>query len=222
MLEHHLQKSIVYSLAFSNGSRFSELKPDDLENKLFDYHLKAVVSGGYVEKGEDGLYRLTTEGRRLGIRAFQKQQETADRAESILFLVIRNKPSGDWLMYRRSIHPLLGKVGFMHAVPKLDLSLSEAANIECLAKTGLKCDFHALGSGYFKTYEGQNLESYVNFTLMVSETAQGELIQNHERAEYFWVSDPDFGAPEMIPNMKVLSDAYSNGKPFFIEQSFHY
>ena len=46
MLDHHIQRQIVYQLAFVDSLRFGELKPDDLDNKLFTYHLKKVVSAG--------------------------------------------------------------------------------------------------------------------------------------------------------------------------------
>lgn len=224
MLEHHIQKAIVYKLAFSDGLRFSELKPDDIENKLFDYHLKLVIRDGIVEKSDDGLYVLTATGRRLGIRTLEKQLTLADRAQSILFLIIRQTPDPDspYLFYKRLIHPLKDKVGFMHAGPTAGKSIEQVAQEECLAKTGLTCSFKPLGSGYFTTYADESLEGYVNFTLLVSDSAEGELTQNHENAEYFWQSQPDFSSPDMIPNMSTLAELYQDGKTFFIEKTFNY
>jgi hypothetical protein len=46
MLDHHIQKSIVYDLAFAESLRFSDLKPPELENKAFTYHLKKVMKAG--------------------------------------------------------------------------------------------------------------------------------------------------------------------------------
>lgn len=222
MLEHHIQKSIVYRLAFTPELRFSELKPDGLENKLFDYHLKIVIRDGYVEKSEDGRYKLTGEGRRLGVRAFEKQLGMADKAESVLFLVIKQNPNGPWLLYKRLTHPMLGKVGFMHAMPKLGQSITKSAHDQCLEKTGLSCKFTALGSGYFTTYDGELLESYVNFTLMAADTAEGELVQQDVNAEYFWSENPDFGSADMIPNMTTLAELLQGGQPFFVEKTFNY
>ena len=72
MLDHHIQKSIVYDLAFAESLRFSDLKPDDMENKAFTYHLKKVMKSGLVEKLEDGHYSLTMKGRRVGKGAFKQ------------------------------------------------------------------------------------------------------------------------------------------------------
>ncbi len=224
MLEHHIQKAIVYKLAFSSDLRFSELQPEELENKLFDYHLKIVVRDGYVEKNEDGLYRLTPKGRRVGVRAFEKQLALADRAEPVLILVVRQDPSSDspYLLYRRSIHPMLGKVGFMHAIPVVGESIAESATKQCLEKTGLTCEFKIMGSGYFTTYESDVLESFINFTLLVSDHAEGELKADDSAAEYFWQTNPDFSSKDMIPNMETLAKHYLAGKPFTIEQTFRY
>jgi len=222
VLQHHIQKSIVYKLAFSNGLRFSELKPDDLENKLFDYHLKIVIRDGYVEKTEDGLYKLTAEGRRIGKRASEKQLTIADRAESILLLIVRKQLEGDWLLYKRATHPLIGKVGFIHANPVVGQSVTEIAHDQCLERTGLDCTFKPLGSGYITTYDKETLESYINFTLLVADSAKGELQQNDENAEYFWQSEPDFSDPDMIPTTAYLADLYSKGDIFFTEKTLRY
>lgn len=221
MLDHHLQRGIVYRLALEDSLRFSDLKPDTVENKLFTYHLKKVLAAGYVSKSEDGLYHLTAEGRRLGIRVLSDPQRLADRAHSVLFLVIRRKVDRAWLLYKRKTQPLIDKVGFMHATPSATESVADTAAKLCKERTGLSCRFTALGGGYFRTMRGDELESFTHFTLLVCEDAVGELQQgNEEYAEYFWQAEPDFSSAQMLPNMPALVEAYQTGVPFFIEQNF--
>jgi hypothetical protein len=220
MLDHHLQRSIVYRLALSHEVRFSDLKPDTIENKLFTYHLKKVVAAGLVKKDDDGLYSLTPEGRRLGIRVLDKQQVLVDRADSVLFMVVRRKSDGAWLLYKRNVHPLIDKVGFMHATPTSRVDCPTEAKNTCLAATGLTGNFTALGGGYFRVYEGENLESFTNFTLLVCEDATGELQQNDEYADYFWETEPNFAAENMLPDSTILAELYQAGKPFFVEKTF--
>jgi hypothetical protein len=221
MLDHHLQRAIVYRLALAHGLRFSELKPDTIENKLFTYHLKKVVSAGYVAKTNDGLYELTPEGRRLGIRVYDKQQALIDRADSVLFLVILRKSDGAWLLYKRKVHPLIDRVGFMHCTPTAMEGSTVTAHKATKEITGLNCSFRALGGGYFRVYDGKNLESFTHFTLLVCEDAKGELVQNDDYASYYWEQQPDFADPAMIPNMPTLAKLYAGGRNFFIEQTFH-
>lgn len=221
MLDHYIQRNIVYRLAFApNGLRFSELKPDEIESKLFTYHLKKTVIAGFVVKREDGHYVLTPEGRRLGTKVFDKQLSVADRAESVLFLVIRRQKDNAWLLYRRTVHPLIDRVGFMHTAPRYDVDSVIAAQEACKAMTNLNCDFEALGSGYFRVFDGEKLESFTHFTLLVCNDAQGELLSNDEKAEYLWETSPDFEAASMLPNMSTLAALYKIGKPFFIEKTF--
>src|SRR6185312_1812671 len=100
MLDHHIQRTIVYKLSFMPSARFSDLKPDDIENKLFTYHLKKVISEGFVSKSEDGTYALTPVGRRLSTGVIKDYQALiVERPLSALFLVIRRKSDNAWLLY---------------------------------------------------------------------------------------------------------------------------
>ncbi len=218
MLEHHIQRAIVYRLALTPSLTFSALKPETIENKLFTYHLKKVVAAGLVEKNSSGEYALTSQGRLLGVHVLERTEAMADRAYSVLFLVIRRTQDRAWLLYRRGSHPLYGKVGFMHATPNAhETSLETAARV-CKERTGLSAEFTALGSGFFRVFEGENLESFTNFTLLVCEHATGELSGNDELADYFWTTELNHNNQELLPNMPTLIELYEVGTPFFVEK----
>lgn len=221
MLDHHIQRDLVYRLAFSEGLRFSELKPDEIENKLFTYHLKKAMAAGFVEKDEEGLYRLTPEGRRVGVGAFRSHHMSIDRAYSILLLVVRRKSDGAWLLTRRQTHPLFGRSGFMHVAPHANAEAPERARQECKDKTGLDGEFTVCGSGFFRYYDGDELESFTHFTLLKCDDVRGELSQNNELAEYFWDTEPDFEAEGMLPNMPMLKDMYQSQRLQFVEKTYH-
>lgn len=220
MLDHHIQRTIVYRLAFTDSLRFSDLKPDMIENKLFTYHLKKVTSAGLVSKLADGTYALTPEGRRLGVHILDKQLAVVDRADSVLFLAVRRQTDKAWLMYRRNTHPLFGRVGFMHAYPNALETTEQTATTICKERTGLQASFRVLGSGYFRVFQQDNLESFTHFTFLLSDDASGQLVQNDEFAEYFWADDPDFTDENMLPNMKTLGNLHKANKVFFIEKTF--
>lgn len=61
--DHHLQSRILEALHLHGVQSFSELKPDDVENSLFMYHMHKLISRGIVEKSIDG-FRLTPSGAR--------------------------------------------------------------------------------------------------------------------------------------------------------------
>lgn len=221
MLDHHIQRTIVYRLAFSPCLRFSDIKPDDIENKLFDYHLKKVVKAGFVKKNTDGQYQLTPTGRMAGQRALKNAQALIDQAYPILVLAIRRKSDKAWLLCRRKSHPLISKIGFMRSLPKAGVEAVDCAALACTEMTGIKASFRVLGSGFLTVYDKDDLESYTNFTFLVSDDATGELLQNDPLNEYFWVDDPDFTDDNMLPNTKMLGNLHKANKLFFVEKTFN-
>lgn len=218
MLDHHIQRAIVYRLAFLEHARFSDLKPGDIENKLFTYHLKKVVSAGLVEKDADGLYRLTAEGRRLGTHAYENDLAQLQKPVSVLFLLVRRSSDKAWLLYRRKSHPLRDRVGFMHAEPDADELITVTAQKTLRDKTGLDGDFTVAGSGFFRVYDDKALESFTHFTLLCCEHATGDLEPNDAQATYWWEENPDFTDEMMLPNMPLLVAAYERGDMFFIDE----
>lgn len=220
MLDHHIQRTIVYQLAFAPTMRFGELKPDDIDNKLFTYHLKKVIVAGYVTKNDTGLYMLTPEGRRIGVGALKSEHRLIDRAYSTLLLAIRRKDDGAWLLYRRNTHPMIGLAGFMHVQPIATMSSVEIARQECRDKTGLDGEFTVHSHGYFRVYDKGQLESFIHFTLLICDDIQGKLVQNSPLADYFWDTAPDFSASHMLPNMQTLHAMYSGPAGSFTEQTF--
>lgn len=218
MLDHHIQRAIVYKLALSSALRFSELQPAELENKLFTYHLKKVVAAGYVEKDQHGLYQLTPEGRRLGVHVLDNTQALIDRAYSVLFLAVRRADDGAWLLYRRKNHPLIHKVGFMHATPTAHETVLETAQKALQEKTGLTAVFKPCASGYFRVYADSELESFTHFTLLLAQDATGELSQSDALADYFWVSEIYDIQDDLLPNMRHLIEACSADEMVFIDE----
>lgn len=219
MLDHHIQKQIVYALAFADALRFSELKPDDLENKAFDYHLKKVIAAGYVTKTDDGLYTLTSEGKRVGKGALKQQKRLIDRAYSILLLAARRPEDDAWLLVRRKSQPLIDLKGLPGFQPTVDLPILQTVE-RAMADIGLAGTYNVHGHGYFRISRRGELESFTHFTLLTSNDIQGALRQNSSLVEYYWDTDPDFAAPDMLPNMQTLRKMLAAPAGCFAEQTF--
>lgn len=220
MLDHHIQKSIVYDLAFAETLRFSDLKPDDMENKAFTYHLKKVVTLGLVKKLENGSYTLTMKGRRVGKGALKKESRLLDRAYSILLLAVRNIDDDSWLLYKRQTQPLLGLTGFMQAQPVAETDARSTAEQTCFEQTGIKTEFTVQGHGYFRVYRAGELESFIHFTLLVGQNPTGQLLEIAESAGYFWQQTPNFESPDMLPNIQTLHKMCLAEPGQFVEATF--
>lgn len=220
MIHHHIQREIVTRLTTKDALRFSELQPDDLDNKMFDYHLKLLIRDKIVEKNKSGEYKLTAFGRKIGVSAGLNLSEWMERAHTTLFLIIRRK-DGQWLLYKRKSHPLIGRVGFMHARPNARENIVETAKKAVKQRTNLDADFAVRANGYFRVFDGDNLESFTHFSLLVSENTSGELKASDEYAEYGWYEKPNFSAKDMLPNMNDLGKLYADPSSTFIEKTYH-
>jgi hypothetical protein len=219
MLDHHMQKSIVYALAFAESLRFSELQPDDVDSKLFTYHLKKTVVAGLVAKRTDGTYALTPEGRRIG-KTVLKKDRFMDQAYSILLLAVRRSTDGAWLLYKRHTHPLIDLSGFMQAIPNAKESIITTAKLACYQKTGLSGDFRIVAGGYFRVFQAGELESFTHFTLLACDNIIGDLVSNDDFGEYYWQKDPDFSAPQMLPTAQALANLFNSPSVSFSEHDF--
>jgi ADP-ribose pyrophosphatase YjhB (NUDIX family) len=217
---HHIQKTIIDTLAVSDGRLFSQLKPEDIENKLFTYHLKQLLSDSWIEKNDTNQYRLTAFGRRRWHTKI-KEEERASRAFSVLYLVVRSE-TGEWLLYRRKTHPLKDKIAFVHATPEHTRTCFEAAEKQLFEKTGLRALFEWRGSGYFRTTHKNQLESYVHFDMLVAVSVSGDLTPNDDTAEYFWAKAIEIHSVDYMMHMPRLLELYNQKSAFFVDEKFSF
>lgn len=199
MLDHYIQREIVYRLAHENSLRFGELKPDELENKLFDYHLKKVIRAGLITKNEAAQYTLTPEGRRIGKGALSSPTRMIDRAYSLLLIALKND-RGEWLLYRRPNQPQLGLVGLPQVQPVAGENAVTTAETGLRNDTGVTASLVVHGHGYISILHGDKLESYVHFTLLTGSVSAADIEE-----PYFWQADPQFASQVMLPSMPELA-----------------
>lgn len=221
MLDHHIQKQILFRLAFEDSLAFSELKPDDLDNKLFTYHLHKVVGAGFVEKNNDGHYRLTAKGRRVGKGALHKDDRFIDRAYSLLILVVRNT-EGEWLFFERGTQPLLGYVGFMQAKPQSGTPVTLVAQRALKDNTNLEGDFSVAGQAYLTMNRDGQMESYIHATILVCTNAHGVLNIQDTHGDYsFYKQLPTSNNDiRLIPSVPIIADI-ATSELNFAEASFN-
>lgn len=62
-IDHHLQAKVLSHLVSNGESSFSALKPDDVENSLFMYHVRKLITRGIIAKTDSG-YILSPDGAR--------------------------------------------------------------------------------------------------------------------------------------------------------------
>lgn len=137
---HFLQIQILSSLLFKVESTYSDLKPKEIQNNLFNFHLKSVQKDKLVEKNKNGLYELTAQGKEIANRYEEETSRVKRQGKlSVIFCPVRNISSKDpeILIYTRKKHPFYGSQGSPSGKISYGEKVSEAARRELLEETGL-------------------------------------------------------------------------------------
>src|SRR5436190_10158647 len=109
---HSIQLQILKKMLFTNGSRYSDLKPKkSMENNQFDFHLDQLTKAGYVKKS-DKDYSLTSLGKEYANRMdTDKVLVTPQSKVSVILCPLKN--DNEYLIYTRLKQPFYGCQGFM-------------------------------------------------------------------------------------------------------------
>ena len=218
MITHHIQKHIIATLVEHKSARYADIKPAQIEGNVFTYHLKYLLSQKLIQKNLHGRYELTDTGKLLGINASVRQKDVLRQAHAILLLGVCEGSS--WLLRKRLVQPLYGKVGFIHGEPRPEERITDAARRILQSRTGLTGDATVKGAGFVGICEGEKLVTYVNFTYVSMTHIQGDLIAQDKHGENAWYQNPDFAAPIIIPSMSDIVSAAKGGDTFFIDTKY--
>lgn len=134
-IQHHIQRDIVRKLLLVPSARFSELKPKGLESNLFMYHVRQLMSSGYVSKAENG-YELTAAGKSFAGRATLENLKLRVQPKQLTILMVR-RVDGKWLLLERLHQPFLHFIGFPSGKIHFGEKLQQAAERELFEKTNI-------------------------------------------------------------------------------------
>lgn len=114
---HYLQKYILDKLRFEQPLNYSAMLPDNIESSLFQYHLKALVKDGLVQKQDDGAYALTHAGQ-AALEYMSVGRTTQVRMPKVITYTLLTHQGKLLLLrkqkepYRNLLEPVGGKVHF--------------------------------------------------------------------------------------------------------------
>jgi 8-oxo-dGTP pyrophosphatase MutT (NUDIX family) len=184
---HPVQFEILKFLLFKCASRFSQLNTLDLPTDHFNFHLKALVTEGLVEKkGEK--YDLTIKGKEFANRLDTESDGIEKQAKVSVLIVCISK--GKYLVQQRLKQPYFGYYGFFGGKIKYGDTPLETAKRELVDETGLTVEKMVLVSlkhkmDYSKT--GELLEDKY-FFIFRAEGIKGKLIEEFEGGKNLWLT----------------------------------
>lgn len=119
-----MQKEAMLVMLRNHEASLKELRPRDVQANLFAYHFDELISKGYVEKIDRGRYRLTPHGQRFANTLSSDSGAIVEEIKTVTMFY--GKRGDEYLLFRRSRHPQMNKVGLIPDRMHRDWSLKEA------------------------------------------------------------------------------------------------
>lgn len=158
---HHIQKSIILSLAKKSPLRFSELQPPRIPNNTFSYHLKKLLETGYIDSTTKGYTATRKALKLINFGVSREKTITSPNILSMLFIV---NDDDEILLINRNNKPFQGWYSLPSGLIHLGETLSEAARRELYEKTRLKetTDLNNVGVLDFRYVEQETQDIFVH------------------------------------------------------------
>lgn len=222
-IESYIQNNIISRLKNASCLRYGELKPKEIPNDLFNYHLQFLVKKKYISKTDKG-YSLS----KIGVKYI------ADSSMSNLFkinpiLIVARRENGKLqiLNQLRKSHPSFGKMGVPGGIVFKGESIINASSRKLKVETGLDAEFKIIGMMRRLMYIDNQLFSDVIFPIMYTNKYSGTLIHNSDYGENMWVSIDEaiknesakFDSIISLPRvLRAVKKGTIDRMPFFYEE----
>lgn len=234
MITHDLQLHILRQLAQrTEGARYTDLRPDEVENDRYNYHLQYLVRSGLVEKQDDS-YRLSSSGKQHIIEV-QPLDLTGYRVEKFkvaaLAVVCRETVSGKQILYqKRASQPFAGNYEMVGGSIKKGESATSAAARRLREEADLVAEFRPVGT-LRKIRYNSNVQIYgdIFFQVCLAYEAVGEP-KSSRFGEHFWLpvheaiaieENEPYGSRTLGSLLRQI-EAGLQPEFFYNEETYHY
>ena len=192
---HGIQLQILKKLLFSNGLRYSRLKPDpEMENNQLDFHLDRLIGGGYIAKGKND-YSLTSFGKEYANRMDTEEVVIAKQSKVGVLICCTRKMGGQlqYLIYTRLKQPFFGCQGFMSGKVRYGEKVIETAKRELKEETGLNGNSQIVAIKHFLVFDKSTKELVEDKFMFLCkvDNPRGDLVAENGEGKYEWVNEKD-------------------------------
>lgn len=214
-IEHPQQRDILRRLSKAEGLRFSELKPDIIENNIFMYHIHLLIRQGLIKKHDNGQYMLTSEGLRYVALVTRGQLEYRSQPKLFSFLVLCND-YGEVVLHRRASQPFMGKYAFPGEVIYFDDSMSDHKERLLHDKVGIAAQLSLRGLVDTRLTGGGQVVSHVYAQIIYGEVTgrpRVQSIDSHFTPE--WINLAQIDSREVLPDIGAIVDKAASNEDYF-------
>lgn len=212
---HWIQKDILKKLAKSKGLRYIELKPDSVDGNLFMYHLKQLISDGYIEKNEKN-YSLTKEGKRfVGGTSISTGKQVKQPRVFVMLYCINEKE--ELLLYKWSRQPYLGHVSLPFSRLRYGQSVTETLKEVIKYKTNLSGQTKHLADIYVLTKDQKTVRSHYLAHIFLLDKISGKLTADGLTGQPFWQKPDNYSEKLIDGTAEIIKTIEKNDRSFFKE-----
>ncbi len=222
---HPIQAKVLKVLLFQTEAKFSELNQDRISTDRFNFHLKALLEAGVLEKIKNGKYVLTPQGKEFANR-FDTEKIAIERQAKITLVVVPVKTIGKkkyYLSQQRLKQPYFGYFGFVGGKIRWGEKIFDAAKRELLEETGLLAKKTTLvGINHKTDYSGSGelLEDKFFFRVRVDQFS-GELKKEVSGGRNYWFTKKEIlKQKNVFPDMEEGLAVYDQNDIIFTEKSY--
>lgn len=224
---HPVQVAIMRYLLFTPVGGFADIqKVTELSSDHFNFHIKKLISEGYVEKAKTG-YQLSRKGKEYANRMDTDENEIEKQPKvSVVVTLERTNAKGEreFLYQQRLKNPYYGFWGRLGGKMRWGESVIEAANRELMEETGLTAEFTYKLMYHKRDFDktsGKLLEDKLFLCVYATEFA-GELNERFEGGYNRWMTKAEFHQQEKrFESVDEFMDLMDNGETF-AEREFYY
>jgi predicted transcriptional regulator len=220
MMIHRYEASILRTLRWAEASRFSQLmQPTGLTSDSFKFYLRKLQKSGHVEKGQDGLYRLTADGKEYANNLDDRRLERQKQPKlSIVAVVCREGVDGnkEYLFQERLRQPFLHYWGLISGPILWGQTAEDTAAHEMTKQTGLSANFRLSGFCRVRDYltDGGLLEDKL-FMVMTTDSLVVDPDNVWGGGRSAWMSlDALQSQPHYFHNTVEFVRMVENGTPY--------
>jgi 8-oxo-dGTP pyrophosphatase MutT (NUDIX family) len=233
---HPVQLHILERLRTAGtGLRYSDMRPDEIENDLYNYHLRYLVGQGLVEKSDGNRYRMSLSGKRylMELNPVTELGESHRFKLASLCLALRNAGPGLEALYqRRARQPHAGEVGIIGGGIKRGEPAVAAANRRLWEEAGLAGNFTLLGMVRKRYFDpAGEIFSDILFHVCVCTDSHGQLVAENEFGLQLWLpidkaigieTNGQVGSPQLARVLEQLKTTPPGAIPmFYFDETYH-